>query len=234
MDSLAIRLDQIAVDPAACSAETKALFEIYNPEYETPKMGVIADAAVEHLETNPETGAVLFCEYVGGLREAKEALVKRGIPAEQIELYYGAVSSKKRREIEQRLNEGEIKVILGQTKALETGANLQRRAAYVAHLSTPWAPDTLTQSTARVYRQGQKNKVTVLRPSCGRLEEAKNKALTRKIMQSASLTGLLFDSDRAVLNTSADDRVRQAQADLLTTGAYSYSIIQKLCEVDYE
>ena len=76
--------------------------------------------------------------------------------------------------------------------------------------------------------------MTVLRPSCGKLEEAKNRALTRKIMQSASLTGLLFDSDRAVLDTSSDNRVRQAQADLMRTGAYNYSIIQKLCEVDYE
>ena len=206
MDSLAIRLDQIAVDPAACSAETKALFEIYNPEYETPKMGVIADAAVEHLETNPETGAVLFCEYVGGLREAKEALVKRGIPAEQIELYYGAVSSKKRREIEQRLNEGEIKVILGQTKALETGANLQKRANFVAHLNTPWAPDTLTQSTARVYRQGQRRKTTILRPTGSEIERVKDRVVTSKISQAAQAAGRVMVADEGAIRTTADER----------------------------
>lgn len=228
--ALGQRIEQLMITPAIWS-ET---FSRAYPEYESPKIQVIADHVKSFLDQRIDKGAVIFCEYIGGLTAIYHALVRRGVHRNLIDIYSGSSTKKSRHDMIDRLNRGESRVLIGQTRALETGANLQRRAAYVAHLSTPWAPDTLTQSTARVYRQGQKNKVTVLRPSCGRLEEAKNKALTRKIMQSASLTGLLFDSDRAVLNTSADDRVRQAQADLLTTGAYSYSIIQKLCEVDYE
>jgi hypothetical protein len=72
----------------------------------------------------------------------------------------------------------------------------------------------------------------VLRPSGSRLEEAKNKALTRKIMQSASLTGALTDADRAVIETSADERIRQAHARLLERGAYDLAIIQTLISLE--
>jgi hypothetical protein len=104
----------------------------------------------------------------------------------------------------------------------------------VAHISTPWAPDTLTQSTARVYRQGQKRPVIVLRPSGSRLEEAKNKALTKKIMETASLTGRLTDADRAVIATSADERVRRAQARLMELQTYDRVTIQTFIKLEEE
>ena len=228
--ALGQRIEQLMITPAIWSETFSRVY----PNYESPKLKIIADHVKDFLDKNTDKSAVIFCEYIGGLVAIFQALVRRGVHRNFIDIYSGSSTKKSRREMIDRLNNGESKVLIGQTRALETGANLQKKAAFVAHLSTPWAPDTLTQSTARVYRQGQKNTVTVLRPSCGKLEEAKNKALTRKIMQSASLTGLLFDSDRAVLDTSSDNRVRQAQADLMRTGAYNYSIIQKLCEVDYE
>jgi len=225
--ALGQRIEQLMITPAIWS-ET---FNRKYPDYESPKLKLIADKVKAYIDHDTSAGAVIFCEYIGGLTAIYRALIRRGLHRELIDIYSGSSTRKARTDMERKLNEGEIKVLIGQTRALETGANLQNRAAYVAHLSTPWAPDTLTQSTARVYRQGQKKPVTVLRPSCGRLEEAKNKALSRKIMQSAGLTGLLFDADRAVLDTSSDERVRRAQADLIATGAYSYSIIKKLCEV---
>jgi hypothetical protein len=206
---LMIRLDQITVDPQTVSP---IAFRALHPDYESPKMQTVTDACIEHLETHPETGGVIFCEYVAGLKLAQEALIKRGVPADQIELYYGAVSPKKRREIERKLNEGEIKIVLGQTKALETGANLQKRANFVAHLNTPWAPDTLTQSTARVFRQGQRRKTTVLRPTGSLIDRIKDKTVTRKIAQTGMVTGAQMQSDEAVIRTTAD--VRRQMSDI--------------------
>lgn len=226
--ALGMRLEQLTISPAIFS-ET---FSKQAPDYESPKLRWIIDMVMRYLSEDPTHAAVIFCEYIVGLTEARKALIRRGLKSSEIDIYTGESSESQRAEMTTRLNEGGSRVLLGQTRALETGANLQRRAAMVAHLSTPWAPDTLTQSTARVYRQGQKRPVIVLRPSGSRLEEAKNKALTRKIMQSASLTGALTDADRAVIETSADERIRQAHARLLERGAYDLAIIQTLISLE--
>ena len=226
--ALGMRLEQLTISPAIFS-ET---FSLKAPDYESPKLRWIIDTVLSYLSEDTTHAAVIFCEYIVGLTEARKALIRRGVKSAEIDLYTGESTETQRAEMTQRLNEGGSKVLLGQTRALETGANLQHRAAMVAHLSTPWAPDTLTQSTARVYRQGQKRPVIVLRPSGSRLEEAKNKALTRKIMQSASLTGSLTDADRAVIETSADERVRRAHSRLLERGAYDLATIRTLISLE--
>jgi SNF2 family DNA or RNA helicase len=226
--ALGMRLEQLTISPAIFSES----FSAHAPEYESPKLRWIIDMIMRYLSEDPTHAAVIFCEYIVGLTEARKALIRRGLKSSEIDIYTGESSESQRAEMTARLNEGGSKVLLGQTRALETGANLQKRAAMVAHLSTPWAPDTLTQSTARVYRQGQRRPVIVLRPSGSRLEEAKNKALTRKIMQTASLTGALTDADRAVIETSADERIRRAHARLLERGAYDLDIIQTLISLE--
>ena len=226
--ALGMRLEQLTISPAIFS-ET---FSLKAPDYESPKLRWIIDTVMSYLSEDTTHAAVIFCEYIVGLTEARKALIRRGVKKSEIDLYTGESTETQRAEMTQRLNEGGSKVLLGQTRALETGANLQHRAAMVAHLSTPWAPDTLTQSTARVYRQGQKRPVIVLRPSGSRLEEAKNKALTRKIMQSAILTGSLTDADRAVIETSADERVRRAHSRLLERGAYDLDTIRTLISLE--
>jgi hypothetical protein len=73
----------------------------------------------------------------------------------------------------------------------------------------------------------------VLRPSSSALEEAKNRALTRKILNAAQLTGALTTADAAIMDTTADPRVRKAQNELLERGAYSYGIISALTGADF-
>jgi len=212
------RIDQLTTDPKSAAPltwERYAKLQGHMGVYETPKMRLITDSVIDHLETHPETGAVVFCEYVQALETTKEALVRRGIPPDQIAVYYGAVTPKRRREIERQLNEGEIKVILGQTKALETGANLQKRANFVAHLNTPFAPDTLTQSTARVYRQGQRRPTTILRPTGSPIDEIKDRLVTRKISQTGQATGAVMVADEGAIRTTADKRKQSLDAETI-------------------
>jgi len=223
------RLEQVAITPAIFS-ET---FKDTRPSYESPKMELIAEQALEHLRKDSTAAGVIFCEYLEGLMAMREALIRRGLEPHLIELYTGQTTPTERARISEALNKGPVRVLLGQTRALETGANLQERADFVAHLSTPWAPDTLTQSTARVYRQGQRRRVIILRPSGSALEESKNRALTRKIMTAAQITGALTSADAKVLDTSADPRTRRAHQALLN-GAYSYDIIKKLTGLNVE
>lgn len=227
--ALGIRIEQLGITPAIFSPTFAANY----PDYESPKVSLIATATLEHLRSSSDAAAVIFCEYTAGLEAMRAALERRGLPPELIGTYQGSTSPKRRRQLSDELNRGGLKVLLGQTKALETGANLQARAAFVAHLSTPWSPDTLAQSTARVHRQGQRRPVTVLRPSSSALEEAKNQTLTRKILNAAQLTGALTTADAAILDTTADPRTRRAHQQMIERGGYSYAIISALTGADF-
>lgn len=224
---LGVRIEQLAISPALFSDT----FEEHYTGYESNKVKFIADSFMKFLQDGGLAG-VIFCEHLKGLNVMKDSLIKRGLKETDILFYTGETKAKTRLKVVRSLNQGQVKVILGQTKALETGANLQERASFVAHLSTTWSPDTLSQSTARVYRQGQKRKVIVLRPSGSRLEEAKNLALSRKLIQSSSSTGLLSIADEAILKTTSDSRVRQAHRELYLKMGYNKRIINNLTSED--
>lgn len=223
IQALGIRLEQLAISPALFSETFKKRY----PTYESPKLRWVVEYVSQYLNSE-SSGAVVFCEYVGGLEIMQAALIRRGVAPHQIRQYTGTTSEKHRLEAIQALNEGKCRVLLGQTKALETGANLQKNAALVAHLSTPWSPDTLAQSTARVYRQGQTKRVIVLRPSGSRIEEAKNTALARKLIQSGAATGLFSEADAAIIQTAADPRVRRAHRDIAHRMRYTAETIATL------
>lgn len=194
-----LRMTQIAIDPSLLDED----FARDMPDYESPKLAAIADATIEHLQQGDnDAAAVLFSEYNGGLRAMRRALVRRGIDPKHIGFYHGGVTPKKRRALEHGLNTGTYKVLLGNTAALETGANLQKRANFVAHLNTPWAPDRLAQSTARVYRQGQEKPVTVFRPTGSHVEELIERAVSRKLLQSAQATGATMEADDAIARSA--------------------------------
>jgi len=185
-ETIQIRLDQLMVHPGIFSEA----FDQDYPDYVSPKMELICDAARDHMTENPELNVLLFCESVNGLRRTRDQMIARGVPPEQIAIYDGSTSPKKRREIEERFNSGELKVLLGNPQALATGANLQSRCNFVAHLNTPWAPDRLVQSTGRVYRQGQRHTTTILRPVGSEFDALKNKVIARKIAASSQALGV--------------------------------------------
>ena len=207
-EALMIRLDQLLVDPAIFSETFKENFE----DYETPKIQLVADAMIDHLETHPEAGGVLFSEWKGGMGAIIQALVKRGLDPAMIGQYHGTISPTKKMRAQEDINDGTIKVLIGQTKALETGANLQGRANFVGHLTTPWSPDTLVQSTARVYRQGQQRKTTILRPIGSDFDAMKNKIVSRKIALSSQITGASMQADKVLVERGQSEEVQEQDA----------------------
>ena len=177
---------QLAIDPRAVHEK---FGEVLPKNYESPKMTACADAVETHLRNNPDRGAVLFCQYRAGLELARTALIKRGIDPDAIATYTGGMSGKRQTEIIDGINSGRYKIVLGQTDAMSTGANMQHRANFVVHLNTPWVPATLSQSTARVYRQGQKHVTTVFRPTGSDLELLIEASVHSKIRESARSIG---------------------------------------------
>lgn len=86
--------------------------------------------------------------------ELKDALIKNGIPKEQIMFIHDADNNKQRVEVERQFNKGTIRVLIGSTKKLGTGANIQERLVALHMLDVPWRPADFEQRCGRIIRQG--------------------------------------------------------------------------------
>lgn len=87
--------------------------------------------------------------------DVKRRLVEMGIPAEEVAFVSDAGDSPKRREqLFERVNRGEVRVLLGSTQKLGTGTNVQERLAAIHDLDCPWRPSDLEQRLGRIVRQG--------------------------------------------------------------------------------
>lgn len=89
-------------------------------------------------------------------KELKNKLIEGGIPAEEIALVTGKVSKKKRKEIADKVNSAEIRVVIGLTATLGTGVNMQQNLRAMHHLDAPWMPGELEQRNGRGHRQGNR------------------------------------------------------------------------------
>ncbi|SOD17687.1 Eco57I restriction-modification methylase domain-containing protein [Pedobacter xixiisoli] len=76
-----------------------------------------------------------------------------GIPKESIAFVHNYKRSQKN-ELFTKVNNGEIRVLLGSTEKLGTGNNSQQRIVAIHHLDTPWKPSEFEQRNGRGARQG--------------------------------------------------------------------------------
>ena len=90
--------------------------------------------------------------------DIRKKLIDAGVPAEQIVVMKSGMSVKKKLEIFDAVNRGEIRVIMGSTFTLGTGVNIQERLHTLIHLDAPNRPMDYTQRNGRILRQGNLHK----------------------------------------------------------------------------
>ena len=78
---------------------------------------------------------------------------KYGIPAREI-VDINTVKEKDRSSFFDRVNDGDVRIVLGSTQKLGTGVNVQKRACAAHMLDVNWTPSGMIQKTGRVARQG--------------------------------------------------------------------------------
>lgn len=81
-------------------------------------------------------------------------LVKAGIPREQIAFIHDATTNEEKSDLFRKVNDGEIRILLGSRAKMGTGVNVQKRITALHHLDCPWRPSDITQSNGRAIRQG--------------------------------------------------------------------------------
>ena len=90
--------------------------------------------------------------------DIRRKLIEQGVPAEQIVVMKSGMTVKKKLEIFDKVNAGEVRVILGSTYTLGTGVNIQERLYTLIHLDAPNRPMDYTQRNGRILRQGNLHK----------------------------------------------------------------------------
>jgi N12 class adenine-specific DNA methylase len=96
--------------------------------------------------------------HSGDVYDAYTDIINRltalGIPREQIVDIHAADSEKKRKELFDKVNNGDVRVLIGGTKNMGTGVNVQKRIVAMHHVDVPWTPADREQREGRGVRQG--------------------------------------------------------------------------------
>jgi N12 class adenine-specific DNA methylase len=97
-------------------------------------------------------------------RDIKQKLVALGVPEAQIEDIHDHDSDRRKMLLFERVNKGEVRIVMGGTEKLGTGVNIQAKLKTLHHIDAPWRPSDMEQREGRILRQGNENpSVEILR-----------------------------------------------------------------------
>ena len=147
-------LDLRLVDPNTC------LSKIFSKVY------TCAEKVVDlYIKTNnTKSTQLIFCDYStpkDGFNiydELKSVLLTFGIKESEIAFIHEAKTDKQRQRIFDKVNMGEVRILIGSTFKLGMGVNVQRKLIAIHHLDVPWRPADMIQREGRIIRQGNENK----------------------------------------------------------------------------
>lgn len=89
--------------------------------------------------------------------ELKKELIALGVKESEIAFVHEFKSDSARLKMFEKVNNGELRVLIGSTATLGTGVNVQRKLFAVHHLDVPWRPSDMVQREGRMVRQGNLN-----------------------------------------------------------------------------
>ena len=86
--------------------------------------------------------------------DIKYKLIKSGIPEKEIAFIQDYKTENKKKILNEKMNKGDIRFLIGGTENAGTGLNVQERLGFINHLSIPWKPSELDQRDGRGFRKG--------------------------------------------------------------------------------
>lgn len=90
--------------------------------------------------------------------EIKSNLIKKGIPEEEIKYIHEADGNEKKlQELFQSVKDGKVRILIGSTRKMGQGMNVQDRLVALHHMDVPWRPADLEQREGRIIRRGNMN-----------------------------------------------------------------------------
>lgn len=122
---------------------------------------------------------------------------------------------KKKLEIFEKVNRGEVRVILGSTFTLGTGVNIQERLHTLIHLDAPNRPMDYTQRNGRILRQGNLHKdmgkpVRILRFG---VEDSLDVTAYQRLKTKGAIADSIMNG-KQVMTNSMSNRVLEEEEDV--------------------
>lgn len=183
-----------------------------------PKGGVVLDLLLQ--QGWIDDGCIVFSQYYDSITWLAEQLA-HALPEEVIGIYaggrrsgvmeHGVFMATPREALKQRVQQGDIRLLLG-TDAASEGLNLQRLGALI-NLDLPWNPTRLEQRKGRIQRIGQlRDTVRVYNMRYqGSVEDRVHALLSERLEGIHSLFGQLPDVLEDVWIHVALGEIEQAQ-----------------------
>ena len=147
--------------------------------------------------------------------DIKKKLIEKGVPEKEIFVMKPGMTINKKLEIFNKVNSGEIRVILGSTFTLGTGVNIQERLHTLIHLDAPNRPMDYTQRNGRILRQGNihkemNNPVRILRFG---VEDSLDVTAYQRLKTKGAIADSIMNSKQLIEN-SMENRELEEEADL--------------------
>jgi N12 class adenine-specific DNA methylase len=135
------------------NAGAQLLFLDLSVPRSTNSQCVLPDIAGGELESNEET-ATERCLRLSLYHEIKDKLIRKGIPADEIQFVHSADTQTKKARLIEEVNAGKVRILLGSTSKMGVAMNAQERLIALHHIDAPWRPRDVEQREGRILRQG--------------------------------------------------------------------------------
>lgn len=147
--------------------------------------------------------------------DIRNKLIAEGVPADEIVVMRSGMTVKKKLEIFEKVNRGEVRVILGSTFTLGTGVNIQERLHTLIHLDAPNRPMDYTQRNGRILRQGNLHKdmnkpVRILRFG---VENSLDVTAYQRLKTKGAIADSIMNG-KQMMNNSMTNRVLEEEEDV--------------------
>ena len=147
--------------------------------------------------------------------DIRKKLIDAGVPEAQVVVMKSGMSIKKKLEIFDKVNRGEVRVIMGSTFTLGTGVNIQERLHTLIHVDAPNRPMDYTQRNGRILRQGNLHNewgipVRVLRFG---VEDSLDVTAYQRLKTKGAIADSIMEGKKMMSN-SMENRVLEEEQDL--------------------
>ena len=137
------------------------------PDFEGSKINACVDNVYRIWNENSDkkSAQLIFCDLstpkndgvFSVYNDIRKKLIERGIPENQVKFIHEADTDVKKKELFQKVRKGEVRVLLGSTRKMGAGTNVQDRLIALHDVDCPWRPSDLEQRAGRIIRQGNSN-----------------------------------------------------------------------------
>ena len=128
------------------------------------KIFVCANNVIELYNKYPSSCQIVFCDFAtpsnkvfNVYAELKKLLKQKGIPDREIAFVHSYDKEEDRKTLFEKVNNGDIRILIGSTVKLGIGANVQQKLKALHHLDVPWRPADMVQREGRIIRRGNEN-----------------------------------------------------------------------------